>query len=53
MTKTSEKRPKRGMILGIAVGLVLAGALLMTFYNRVQQPAVGAKPAQPPRVTQQ
>lgn len=52
MTDDEEARPKRGMIIGIAVGLVLAAILVIIFHNRVQQPAVEAKPAQPALATQ-
>jgi hypothetical protein len=52
VTQDKEGRPKRGMIIGYVVGLLLAAVLVVIFYNRVQQPAVSAKPAQPPRATQ-
>ena len=40
------------MIIGIAIGLVLAAILCVTFYNRVQKPAVATKPDRAPLKTQ-
>lgn len=53
MANGNDGRPQRGMLIGIAIGLVLMAILLVTFYLRVHQPALNAKPNQAPLPTQQ
>ncbi|MDD1449876.1 hypothetical protein NHF48_001255 [Sphingomonas sp. H160509] len=52
MAKHNDTKPIKVMLIGLAIGLVLMVALLVTFYFRVQKPAVEAKPHQPPMATQ-
>ena len=53
MANGKDTKPLKGMLIGLAVGLILMVALVVTFYFRVQKPAVEEKPNQAPLSTQQ
>jgi hypothetical protein len=50
--ESNSAKPMRRMIYGIVIGLILAGVLMVVFYDRVHKPAVSEKPVQAPLKTQ-
>jgi hypothetical protein len=48
----NDSRPQRGMLIGLAISILLMAILLVLFYDRVQKPAVEAKPNPAPLSTQ-